>query len=102
MSEKKLTKEEAIDASIKFLEEVRLLEEKHGVSLNSDTGDIYLSYKNADYDVNYASSNKVWDSVKIGWEGDGTGLKVLEKKNDDIKKQALAKLTQEDSNKNVL
>jgi hypothetical protein len=64
-------KSEAIEVSKKFLKEVRLLEEKYGVSFNSDSGDIYLTYKSDE-------DGKVWDNIKIGWEGDGTGLKVME------------------------
>ncbi len=62
---------DAIEASKEFLTEVRMLEEKYGVSFNSDSGDVYLTYKTNE-------DGKVWDNIKIGWEGDGSGLKVME------------------------
>ena len=56
--QKKYNKVEAIAASEEFLEEVAKLQEKHGVSFNSDEGDIYLSFKTSEKD-------KTWDT-KIG------------------------------------
>lgn len=83
------TKDDAIDASKKFIEEVRAIEEKYDISFNSDTGDIYLSYKKCN------PVGNIWDSIKIGWIGDGSGLTVISEKIDK-KKEALAKLTEED------
>jgi hypothetical protein len=84
------TKEEAIQNAKIFLAEVKKLEEKHSLSFNSDTGDIYLSFKK-----NHTGGDQ-WGHVKIGWEGDGTGLKVKEKTLEDKKKKALSKLSEED------
>lgn len=64
-------KSEAIEASKEFLKELQVLEEKYGVSFNSDTGDVYLTYKTNE-------DGKFWGNIKIGWEGNGTGLKVME------------------------
>jgi len=88
---KKLSKPEAIAASEEFLKEVTKLQGKYGVSFNSDEGDIYLSFKSSEKD-------KVWDTIDIGWEGDGTGLKVTEIIKDAayLKEQALAKLSPEE------
>ena len=83
------TKEEAINNAKLFLSEVKELEDKYAMSFNSDTGDIYLSYKSSE-------ENKHWDNVNIGWVGDGTELKVLEKTEADKKAEALAKLSHED------
>lgn len=88
--EKKFTKQEAIDNAEKFLAEVRELEKKYSTSFNSDTGDIYLTHKSSE-------KGEHWGNVKIGWEGDGTGLKVMEKSRADLsRKIALAKLTKAD------
>ncbi len=90
------TKEQAIDNAELFLVEVKKLEEKFSMSFNSDTGDIYLSYKPYEgVDLEY-NKRKHWDTVKIGWIGDGTGIRVMEKKEDYKKVIALAKLTDEE------
>lgn len=85
------TKNEAIKASKEFLKKVSSLEEEYGLSFNSDTGDIYLSYRTEE-------DNKYWDTVKIGWKGDGTGLKVFSKVKDDnyYKEKALSKLSEKE------
>lgn len=88
---KEYTKSEAIEKSREFLNELQLLEEKYSLSLNSDTGDVYISFKKSD-----RTSGYYWGSVNIGWEGDGTGLKVMEKTEEDIKNEALSKLTEEE------
>ena len=84
----KYTKEEAIVVANSFIEELRILEEKHSMSVNADE-DIYLSFQSS-------KTNEHWGYVKIGWEGDGTGLKVL----DNVKKEkinkALSKLSDEE------
>ena len=89
--EKKYSKNEAIEASKEFIKKVNDLEKEYGISFNSDKGDIYLSYQAKD-------GSYKWDSVKIGWVGDGSGLKVTEivKDSDYYKKQALSKLSKEE------
>lgn len=64
----RLSEEEANKNAEAFLAEVKKLQEKYSMKLNSDTGDVYLSYK---------SNKGKWSSVKIGWVGDGTGIKVM-------------------------
>ncbi|MEK6829740.1 MAG: hypothetical protein AABY15_06490 [Nanoarchaeota archaeon] len=86
---KKFTKIEAIQAAEVFVKEVREMEEKHGLKLNSDTGDVYLSFQKRN-----PGNGNLWDSVKIGWDGDGSGLKVKEVDDEEvIRQQALAKLS---------
>ncbi len=84
------TKEEAIQNAEVFLAEVKALEEKHAMSFNSDTGDIYLSFKK-----NHTGSDQ-WGSVKIGWKGNGTGLIVKENTEEDKIQIALSKLSEDD------
>lgn len=86
---KKYTKDEAIDKADEFLNELRALEEKHSITINSNRGDIYLTYQSSEQGV-------FWGHVKIGWDGTGTGLRVLETKESDKKANALAKLTEEE------
>lgn len=87
----KYSKLEAIDSAKEFIGKVNKLERQYGLSFNSDTGSLYLSYKTKE-------GTPVWDSVKIGWKGDGTGIKVTEevKDSDYFRKQALSKLTPEE------
>lgn len=87
------SKEEAIKIANDFINEVNLLEKKYNMSFNSDTGDVYLSFKTTEKD-------KVWDSISLGWDGDGSGLKVTQKIKDieKIKEQALSKLSDEERN----
>jgi len=89
--EKKYSKSEAIKAANNFLKKVKELEKKFGLIFNSDTDDVYLNYKSLEF-------GKVWDSVKIGWDGDGTGIKVTEiiKDKEYYKNQALSKLSEEE------
>lgn len=91
MSEKlKLSKKEAIKNSEEFLKEVHKLEDEYGVSIGSDEGDIHLSFRTSKKD-------EVWDYVRIGWVGDGTDLKVMEEEYyENLKKEALSKLTEEE------
>ena len=81
------SKREAILKAEDFLTEVKKLQDKYSLSFNSDTGDIYLSFK---------SSEDKWDYINIGWEGDGTGMKVMEKTEEDIREEALSKLSDEE------
>ena len=60
----KYSKEEAIETSKLFLEEVRLLEEKYSISFNSDY-DIYLTFKNDKDIINFVRKNVGIDSVAI-------------------------------------
>jgi hypothetical protein len=92
--QKKYNKTEAVAASVEFLKELAVLQDKHGVSINSDEGDIYLTYKREPTSEDF----HIWGTIDIGWEGDGTGLKVTEVIKDEAyrKKQALAKLSPED------
>lgn len=87
----KYSKEEAIKKAIDFIDEVQALEKKYNMSFNSDTGDIYLSYKSTGRD-------KVWDTISLGWDGDGSGLKVIEKEKikAKLRSKALSKLTSEE------
>ncbi len=89
--EKKYSKNEAIESAKEFIKKVNALEKAYGIKFNSDTGDIYLSYK-------LKEGDRIWDSVKIGWAGDGSGLKVTEivKDSDYYKQQAISKLSKEE------
>ena len=86
-----LTKKEAIENSKLFLMDIHTLENKYGVSLGSDDGDIYLTYKTNNVD-NY------WGTIDIGWDGDGTPLNVTETEEytTRLKTKALEKLTEEE------
>jgi len=88
---KKYSKNEAITEASNFLGEVKKITDKYNMTFNSDTGDVYLSFQSSE-------KGKHWDNVKIGWDGDGSGLKVKEviKDKEYFKKQALAKLTDEE------
>jgi hypothetical protein len=66
----KYTKKEAIVIANKFINEVNKLEKKYNMTFNSDTGDVYFSFKSKD-------DFKVWDNVSLGWDGDGGGIKVV-------------------------
>ena len=86
---KKMNKQEAIQNAEKFLAELKKIEKTYGLSINSDTGDIYLSFKSSD--------EKVWDTVSIGWLGDGSGLRVMEEhKKNKKREEALSKLSDEE------
>lgn len=89
----KYSKEEAIAIEIAkdFIREVNELEKKYNMSLNSDSADIYLSFKTKE-------SGAFWDTVSLGWVGDGSGIKVTEevKIAEKIKEQALSKLNDEE------
>jgi hypothetical protein len=87
----KYTKKEAIVIANEFITEVNKLEKKYNMTFNSDTGDVYLSFKSNDDD-------KVWDSISLGWKGDGSGIKVIEeiKIKEKIRQSALDKLTEEE------
>ncbi len=89
--EKKYSKVEAIENAKEFIKKVNELEKEFGLTFNSDTSDIYLSYKTKE-EVPF------WGSVKIGWIGDGSGLKVTEiiKDSDYYKQQALSKLSKKE------
>jgi len=86
-------KEYAIEVAKLFLEEVQELEKKYAMNFNSDTGDIYLSFR-----LELNAEKKVWDTISLGWDGDGTQLKVIEeeKQKEILKQQALEKLTPEE------
>lgn len=89
--EKKYTKKDAIEASKEFLKKVRELENEFGISFNSDEGDdFYLTYLTKD------TVGKGWSTIKIGWDGDSTGLKVQEDDTESIREQALSKLTEKE------
>lgn len=87
----KYSKEEAIKMANNFIKEINRLEKKYNMSLNSDTGDIYLSFKTTE-------KNKVWDSISLGWHGDGSSIKVIEeiKMKEKLREQALSKLSFEE------
>ena len=80
-------KQNAIRVAKQFIEEVRKLESKFSFSFNSDSGDIYLSYRTAE-------KGKVWDKISIDWID--TKLSVTEKTNAEIIDEALSKLTEEE------
>ena len=86
------TKKDAAKAATKFLKEVSMIEEKYGFSFNSDTGDIYLSFRNQNKDVS------LWDTISLGWDGDGSGIKVTEKIKDKnyYRQKALNKLSKKE------
>lgn len=85
------SKEEALKKAKEFISEVNELEKKYNMSFSSDTGDVYLSFKTKEPFV-------VWDTISLGWDGDGSGIKVTEeaKMKERIKEQALNKLTAEE------
>lgn len=87
----KYSKEEAIKIANDFICEVNKLEKKYNMKINSDTGDVYLSYHPND-------NKKFWDTISLGWVGDGSGIKVIDRFNtkDELVKQALSKLTDEE------
>ncbi len=85
-------KEEAIKSAENFLKELTKLEKKYSLCLNSDTGDIYLSFRRVKTIDNLAE----FDNVSIGWKGDGTGLIVTEKTKEDYRREALSKLSEEE------
>ncbi len=87
----KYSKEEAIKIAKDFINEVKKLQEKYNMRFNSNTGDVFFSYKTTE-------ENKVWDTIALGWDGDGTPIKVIEevKMIEKIKEQALNKLTTEE------
>lgn len=87
---KTYAKKEAIEIAKEFIKEVNKLEEKYDMSFNSDTGDIYFSFKSNE-------GTKVWDSISLGWDGDGSGIKVKESENiEELKQSALNKLTEKE------
>lgn len=85
------TKIEAIEKAKEFIEEVNLLEKKYNLTLSSDTGDVYLNFKTKQV-------GKVWDTINLGWVGDGSGIKVTEVLKDDkyYKEKALSKLSEKE------
>jgi len=83
---------EAVKAANEFIKKVNELEEEYGLTLNSDTGDIYLSFLNS---KNIQNQLPIWGHVELGWDGDG-GIKVIENKKDEIIKIALSKLSKEE------
>jgi len=88
--EKEFTQDEAIKSSRIFLKEVRELSKKHGLTFNSDTGDIYLSFKKAD-----PGEGNHWGYVRVGWKGDGTGICVTDKIVSEVREEKLAKINKE-------
>ena len=87
----KYTKEEALIISKDFIKDVIILQKKYGLTLNSDTGDIYLSFKFK------KPKNSHWGTISLGWDGDGSEIKVTEKTEQEVlKQQALAKLSKKD------
>lgn len=68
----KYSKEEAIKVANDFISELNKLEKKYNMTLGSDT-DIFLGFKPTEKD-------KFWDKISIGWDGDGSGIKVIEER----------------------
>lgn len=89
----KYTKRKAIHAAKYFLAEVHQLEKRYGMNFNSDSGDIYLTFKTTEK-ATLAFSD--WGHINIGWVGDGTGLQVVDSDIDEIREAALSKLTDEE------
>jgi len=87
----KYTKNEAIVVANEFITEVNKLEKKYNMTFNSDTGDVYFSFKSKDVE-------KVWHNISLGWDGNGGGIKVVEeiKNKEKLKQSALDKLSQEE------
>ena len=67
----KYTKNEALVVANEFITEVNKLEKKYNMTFNSDTGDVYLSFKSNE-------DGKVWDNISLGWKGDGSSISVIE------------------------
>jgi hypothetical protein len=87
----KYTKNEAIIIANEFIQEVNKLEKKYNMKFNSDTGDIYFSFESTE-------NGKYWDTISLGWNGDNSGIKVIEAFNEKekLKQSAIAKLTDEE------
>jgi len=87
----KYTKNEALVVANEFITEVNKLEKKYNMTFNSDTGDVYLSFKSNE-------DGKVWDNISLGWKGDGSSIIVIEeiKIKEKIRQSALDKLTEEE------
>lgn len=83
---KKYLKVEAIEAAKEFIKKVNKLEEEYGMIFNTDNS-IYLSYQSKE-------EGKHWDNIKLGWDGDGSPVKVKEviKDKEYYKQKALKKL----------
>ncbi len=91
---KKYTHKNAIEAANEFIDKVNKIEQEYGIKLNSDTGDIYLSYKKE----NPGEGNE-WHHINLHWVGDGSGIKVKDVYKDEKtlrREKALSKLTEED------
>jgi hypothetical protein len=69
----KYNKEEAIKNAKDFIKEVKSLEEKYNMTFDSDTGDIYISYKTTE-------KGKFWDSISLDWDDSGLTVKEVKKK----------------------
>lgn len=83
----KYSEEEALKKANDFITEVNILEKKYGLTFNSDSGDVYLTYQTTEKD-------KFWGHIDLGWDGDSSGIKVKHKNREQkIKEEALAKLT---------
>ena len=93
MERKKYNKAEAIEASKEFLKEVNKIEDKYGITFNTDES-IFLSFKKEKPRKN----ENHFDHVEIGWIGDGSPIRVTEVVKDDefYRKEALAKLSPEE------
>lgn len=91
----KYTKEEAIKVANDFITEVNKLEKKYNITFNSDTGDVYFTFKTK---VNFCQYHLVWNTISLGWSGDGSGIKVIEESynNEKLKEQAISKLSKEE------
>jgi hypothetical protein len=98
---RKYTDEKATEQAKLFIDELHKLEKKYDLSVNSDRGDIYLTYLAETEDFCDESSGKIFTQKKYGhvnlyWVGDGTSLQVKDETKANLKKQALEKLTQEE------
>ncbi len=82
------SKEKAILIANEFVKGIHFLQKKYNMKLNSDCN-LHLSYYNNEKPT-------YRESIKIGWEGDGSDLKVLEKTKEHLRQQALSKLTNEE------
>ncbi len=89
--ENKYSKVEAIENAKEFIKKVNDLEKEFGFSFNTDDDDIYLSYATKE-------GKPFYDTIKLGFIGDGSGIKVTERIKDKNfhKKQALSKLSKEE------
>jgi len=93
MYRRRYNREQAIEAANEFIKKVNKLEEEYALTFNTDH-EIYLTYKKQE-----PGSESHWGYINLGWDGDGSGIKVTDVYKDAYtlrREEALSKLTEED------